>query len=393
MTTTYGLTAEGYTAPRQADYLTLIRSMYEAELVTLGFTQLPDWERDVFLGQITEIMAYLLGQLAEANQAVYDSRSLANATGIHLANLCLLVGVVWEEATYSTATLTCSGTNGTVITQGKIVEGGGPAGTTRWIITSDGTIASGTCTVTARAEDKGEVTATAGQIDAIVTPVAGWTSVTNAAAATPGQDRETPAALRARRQRRLAAAGSTNTAAILSAILGVEGITGAVVLDNKTETTATSSGVSVSPYSIACIVAPDDIGTTVKAALVEAIYSKTGAGTQWSGDQTGTVTKRDTRSETVRYYLAADTAVNVAFVLAMLPGYTAADVSASLQALVEDYFLTLGPGDTVYPSPLIALAMTLTGVRNVTSILLDGGASPVAMDADEQPVLGTHAVS
>lgn len=391
MTTSYGLSASGFTAARQADYLTIIRGLFEQELVALGFTQMPDWDRDVFLGQITEIMAYLLGQQSEALQAVYDARSLANATGIHLANLCLLVGVTKLAATYSTTTLTCAGTNGTVITQGKIVEGGGDDGAARWIITSDGTISGGTCTVTARAENKGEITAIVGEIDAIVTPVAGWTSVTNAAVPTPGRDEESPAALRARRQARLAAAGSTSCAAILAALLA-EGttVTGAIVLDNKTGSTVTTQGVSIDPYAVACVVAPS---SATPALVAAAIYSKLGGGTRTSGSESGTVTKRDGRSETIKWYLAASAPVAIVWVLAMAPGYVAADVEDALVALVEDYFLTLGPGDTVYPSALIALAMTITGIKNVTTLTLDGGATPVAMDADEIPTIGSQSVS
>jgi hypothetical protein len=47
----------------------------------------------------------------------------------------------------------------------------------------------------------------------------------------------------------------------------------------------------------------------------------------------------------------------------------------------------------VYPTPLIALAASIDGIANVTSLLLDGGASPVTHDADEQPTLGTHTVA
>lgn len=388
----YGLSAAGYTAPRQADYLELIRSAYEAELVRLGFQQMPDWERDTFLGQISEIMAWLLGNLAEGNQAVYDARHLGNATGIQLANLALLVGVTRQEATYSTVTLTCTGSNGTVITQGKIVQGGGSDGNQRWIITSDGTISGGSCTVTARAEDKGQIVATAGQITTIVTPVSGWSSVTNAAAANPGDDRESDASLRARRQQRLAAAGSTNAAAILSALLAIEGVSGAVVLDNPTGSTVTTSGISIGPYGAACVVAPDTMGDDVKEAVVNAIFTRVGIGTPTSGSESATVTKRDGLSHVVRYTLAASTAVDIAFTLTMAPGYLAADLSEDLEALVTDYFLTLGPASTVYPAPLLALAMTLTGVRNA-AVTLDGGAAPVTMTAAELPTLGTFSVS
>lgn len=391
--TTYGLSSGGFTAARQSDYLTLIRDEYEARLVALGFTEMPDWERDTFLGQITEILSYYLGQLSEANQAVYDARSVSNATGLQLDNLALIVGVTRQEATKGTVSLTVTGTDGTVITQGKLVEGGGSDGTARWVISEDVTISGGTATVSATAEDAGVIVATAAQIDTIVTPVSGWSSVTNATAATPGSARETDSELRARRQRALQAAGATSTNAILSALLALDVVTGATVVDNPTGAAATVDGVSVAAYGVACVVAPSSLTTAQQALVVEAIYDHLGAGTATSGTSSGTVTKRDGRSHTINFYLATDVAVTVAWTLAMEPGYVVADVSAALLALVTDYFLTLAPGDTVYPSPLIALAMSIDGIANVTSLLLDGGSAPVTHDADEQPTLGTHTVS
>lgn len=393
---TFGLSAAGYTAPRQADYLTAIRDSYEARLVVLGFTEMPDWDRDTFLGQVSEILAYQLGQLGEANQAVYDARSVGNATGLQLDNLALIVGVTRQEATSGTVILTCAGTDGTVITQGKIVEGGGSDGKARWLVSADatiGSVTSGTVDVVATCEDTGVVVATAGQIDEIVTTVDGWDSVTNAAAAAPGTARETDGELRARRQRALQSAGCTSTNAILSGLLELADVTGATVVDNPTGTTATVDGISVDPYGVACVVSPNSLTTAQQVLVVSAIYNHLGAGTATSGSSSGTVTKRDGRSHTIAFSMAADSAVTTAWVLVMEAGYLVADVEAELLALVTDYYLTLAPGDTVYPMPLVALAATLDGIADVTSLTLAGGSGPVTHTALQQPVLGTHSVA
>ena len=60
----------------------------------------------------------------------------------------------------------------------------------------------------------GATVAGIGAIDAVVTPVAGWTSVTNAAAANVGQDRESDQDLRARRQASLQVSGASSIAAL-----------------------------------------------------------------------------------------------------------------------------------------------------------------------------------
>lgn len=391
---TYGLSTAGLTVPRTADYLATIRGRFDAILTGLGYTELPDYDRDIALGNLTLIMAELLGDQSQVDQAVYDARSVANATGVQLDSLALLVGVPRNEATYSTVTLTLGGTAGTVIVAGKQAEGGGTDDKARWVLTADATIgAGGTVNVVARCTVKGQVQATAGQIDAIVTPVDGWTTVTNGAAATPGQNRETDAELRVRRQQSLQAAGSTSTAAILAALLALDFVAGAVVVDNKTGSSVTTDGITIDPYAVACVVAPNTLTAAQQEDVVEAIYERLGSGTATSGSESGTVTKRDGRSETVNYYVAADSSVSVAFTLAMEPGYVAADVEEALEDAVTDYFLTLSVGATVYPSPLIALAMAVDGVANVTSLLLAGGASPVTHTALQQPVVGAITVA
>lgn len=390
--TTFGLSADGFTAARQADYLTLIRDDYEARLRAAGYTVMPDWERDLFLGSISEIMAWLLGLQSEVGQAIYDARVVGNATGLQLDNLAVIVGVRRQEATASTVRLTCYGDDGTVITAGKICEGGGDDDSARWVIAEDGVIAGGFVYLTATCDTTGAVVATAGEITTIVTPVDGWDSVTNTDA-DPGRDQETDGALRSRRQAALATAGSTSPNAILSALLELEFVTGATVVDNPTGTSAVVDGITVDPYGVAAVVSPATLTADQQASVLQAIFDHLGAGTAISGSVSGTVTKRDGRTHAVRYSVAADSTVALAWVLTLDPGYVVGDVDDALEDLVADYFLQLDPGDTVYPMPLIALAATIDGIANVDSLTLNGGSTSVTHTALQQPVKGTHTVA
>jgi len=392
--TTYGLSAAGLIVPRQADFLEIIQGEFDARLTALGFTQLPDYDHDTFEGEITEIMAQLLGQQSEYDQAVYDARSPGNATGIQLDSLALIAGVTRNAATYGTATGTITGTVGTIIVQGKLIEWGGDAGDARWALTDDITIpASGTITSTWQAVEKGEIIATTGDTVTIVTPVSGWTSVSFAADATPGNELETDAALRVRRQQSLQRSGARNSAALLAALLDLDFVTGAVVLTNRTAASVTTDGITLDAYTVGCVVAPSTITTAQKAEVVAAIYDSLGVTDGTGGTNSGTVTKSDGRVETIYYSLAANSNVTVDFTLAMESGYVAADVEDALEELVSDYFLTLSVGATVYPSPLIALAMSLDGIANVNALLLNGGASAVTHTAVQLPVLSTFSVA
>ena len=77
-----------------------------------------------------------------------------------------------------------------------------------------------------------------------------------------------------------------------------------------------------------------------------------GGGTETSGDEEGTVTKGDGRDETIRFSFSVDTPVNLDWTLEMEAGFVPADALEALEDLTRDFFLTLGPGSTVYPLPL-----------------------------------------
>lgn len=389
-----GLTDAGLEMPRQADYLTIISERYNAHLASQGFTEVPDYDQDEYFGQTREIVAFLLGQLSDIVQEIYDTRVPGNATGLGLANLALIVGVQRLQPTKSTATVTLGGTVGTVIVEGKIASGGLSDPLARWVLTEDVTIGSGgTIDVVVRNEVTGPVTADPGDINTRVTPVDGWATVTNAATASPGRDSETDGALRVRRQRALQGQGSSNVNATLSALLELDFVTGAVVIENDTITAQTIDGILMDPVSIAAVVGPSVLTTAQEETVARAIFDTLPSATATVGADSATVTKLDTRSKTIKWDTTTDVTVDVAYTLVLASGFDIAEVSAALELLVNDFFLTLIPGETVYPSPVEALALFVDGVLNVDSLLLNGGAAAVTHDAFEQPVIGTYAAT
>ena len=387
MATDYGISDEGYTAPRAADFLTLIRSAFE-ERTGLVI----EWDNDTFLGNLTAIMAEQLGDLAEASQAVYDAFDVNNATGLQLDNLALLVGVTRTEATYSTVLLTLTGTSGTIIREGALVQGGGPDGTTRWATTEDVTISGGTATVIAQAEDPGAVEADAGELTTIVTPFSGWTSVTNADPATAGEERESDAALRKRRQQSLQTGGSRSLNAIRAAILALDGVEAATVIENTSIASAVVEGLTLAAKSIAVIVYPSTLTDDQKAGVAQAIYETIPAGISTNGtDVVATVTGLDGFSKTVKFDYASALEVDVAITVNLADGYELEDVEEPVQEAVSDYFLTLGVGDAVRRLSILALVAAIDGIDGAV-LLLNGGAVDIVPDTTEYPTLGDNTV-
>lgn len=100
----------------------------------------------------------------------------------------------------------------------------------------------------------------------IVTPIAGWTSLTNLDAGITGRDRETDEELRARRERSLSRLGAATVEAIRSRLLQeVDGVTSVTIFENVTLTqspiTATFSLDFVSGNAVQVNFENSNIGT------------------------------------------------------------------------------------------------------------------------------------
>lgn len=98
-------------------------------------------------------------------------------------------------------------------------------------------ITSTTSPINFLAQTYGPIPVPANTLTVILTPVAGWTSLTNFQAGITGRDQETDAALRLRRQQSLRLLGAATVEAITSRILQeVDGVTSVIVFENVTMT-------------------------------------------------------------------------------------------------------------------------------------------------------------
>lgn len=389
MSSTY-LTSAGLAVPRGADSLATFRERYET---LTGLTGAIDWEADVVLGPVSTIVGDMFGELWELLQAVYDATDPNNATGVQLDSLCQLVGITREVASYSTVTLTLTGTSGTVIVEGSIVQGGGDDGKARWRTTDDVTLSGGTGSVVARAVDVGVVTANPATVTTIVTPIAGWTAVTNAAAAIPGTARESDAVLRRRRAASLQTAGSRSIAALRANLIEVDGVQAAVVIENTTSATAIIEGVSLTAHSVQVVLYPNTLTTDQKQAAAQAIYDHMPGGIAMNGnDVTATVTGGDGFAKTIVWEWATTTTVNIATTVTLRTGYVLADVDTAIQDLVEEYFTGLAVGESAEKLALLALVASVSGVSGAT-ILLNGGSADIDPTATARCILGTNTVA
>lgn len=271
---TYGLTAAGFAIKTQDTIRTELeaayRGIYGAAAPVTG---------DSVFGQEIGILSEQFANAWELAQAVYLSAFPDSAPGTQLASAATLTGQAPLPAAYSTTPLTLIGVNGTVIPAGSLV---GITGTTTTFATNaEATIAGGTASVAATATTTGALTAPAGTLTVIKTPVAGWTSVTNAADALVGRDAETDALFRSRRATTLDLAQGGPVAALRARVAAVTGVTFAGVKENRTDTTD-GAGLPAHSYQVTVIGGAD-------ADVAAAIWAGKSPGMATSGTSSAAV--------------------------------------------------------------------------------------------------------
>ena len=389
-----GLSSTGFTKPRAADWLAVLQAAYLTELAARGLPTDIDFDRNGFEGPLFVALAAAFGDISDILQALWDMTAANNATGVQLDNLSQLVGVNGQGATKSTATVTLSGTAATIVPANAVVSGGGTDGAARWLTTADATIGGGgTVDVTVEAEAAGATEALAAEIDTIVTPVTGWTAVTNAAAATVGQANETDADLRTRRAASLQIRGASALKAIRANLLALDYIDAASVIHNPSPTTDVIEGLTLDPHSLAVVVYPEPSTDARKAEVAQTIWSHAPPLKLVGTGVTATVTAGDGVAVPVAYDVAATVAVTVVVVVTLESGYGLGDVDTVIQAAITAHFAALDVGEDVEDLDLYALIAAVPGVKRVTTLTLDGGTAVTATAAEVLTLSGTPSVT
>ena len=333
----------GLTIPQYADYLNYLISQF------LGI-----YGSACYLGpdsadyQDIAVRALAAANTCQALQGVYLSLNPQTAIGPSLDLCGALIGTPRKQSSSSTAVVTISGTPGTIIYSGLVRD----TNSNGWVLPAIVTIGSGgTVNVTATAQVAGNITANAGTIIVISTPTAGWTGVTNAGAAVPGEAVEPDSAYRARLIVAQAKPSLTLLAGTAAAIAAVSGVTRSAVYENYTNTTDSNGNPA---HSITCVV---EGGSS--AAIAQAIYANHGIGGDMNGTTTVTVTDPLNPAITmpVSFDILAYTPIYAGLTVHALAGYTTATTAAIIAGVVN-YLESLGIGEAVVFSELYGAALT-----------------------------------
>lgn len=230
----------------------------------------PNWNLDpstpdgMKLATDSEIWA----NLDELGQRAYNSKDPSKATGNDLDIVSSITGTIRAQGTSSTVTLTLTGTNGTVIADGALVESTEDG--SQWAISGPVTI-SGATAATAVAVLPGATQASIGVITKIVNAQAGWSSVTNPGIATPGTAAETDAELRVKRRNGVSLPGQNQIDSTFAAISNLDNVRRVKIYENDSVSPTDANGLPI--HSTAIVVDGGD-----DQEIAEATYFKRNPG-------------------------------------------------------------------------------------------------------------------
>lgn len=263
--------ASGLIVPDTADLLEDVNNEYRA-VFGEDFTVDPETpEGALIVGETTSRQSVARNNAAVANQI---NPNLAG--GPFLDAIWALTGGERNVASRSTVGVTMTGVSGTAIPVGSVartVAGDEFRSVGAVVIPIGGSIAG-----VFESVETGPIAAGIATLTTIVDRVLGWETVTNAAAATLGQNTETDGDSRNRRRGTLAVQGRGTALAVSSNLAAVVGVRSHTFRENVESTTEIIDGISLVAHSVWAAV-QGGTDADVAAALLEA----KGAGANWNG--------------------------------------------------------------------------------------------------------------
>jgi len=227
-------------------------------------------------GQINGVISESNANLWEIAEESYNAFNPSAVTGVTQDNLYQLNGLIRLKASSSFALLTLSGTQSTIIPEGSLISTSDT--NVQFSTQSEVVIPSGgSVTVIANAVDTGVISAVAGTLTNIDTPISGWDSVTNVSDAVEGTEEETDVQFRARRARSVARDAQALVDAIFAEVRSVPGVTQTTVLENDTNINPDANGLP--DHSIHVIVVGGEDEDIANAIFVKKTLGVTSFGT------------------------------------------------------------------------------------------------------------------
>lgn len=328
------ITAAGCVRPTFADCLAYVQTSYRAIYGTDINVEAATQD-----GQFLTLLANAIHDANGETLAAYNSYSPSTAQGAGLSSVVKNNGIRRKSATFSTCDFLNVGQAGITITGGVITD---PAGN-QWALPDFTIPNAGQITVTGTCVTLGAIALAPSAIDtangkgAIATIQRGWQSVTNPAAAAPGQPVESDSALRQRQAVSTAIPSQSLLEGLYGTLLAVTGVVRCRMYENDMDYPDANG---LPGHSICAVIDGGDA-----AVIADIIRRKKGnAGTY--GTTLQQITDAAGIVRNVRFSRSVEVPVSYAIQVRSLGGYTA-KTDLDLRTSVSDFTNALGIGNSV----------------------------------------------
>lgn len=336
-----------------------------------------DLSEDAVLGNVSNIAADHIDELEQLVEEAYHAYDPDNASDDRMAALALATGVPRRGATKGLVTVTINLDASQTYAPGDLAAHVVDEPTNRWLNRDEVvSTTAGNYSAVFESENAGAAAvAEAGTLTVIATPVSGWNSITNPAAATPGQDIEEIAALRIRREQAVASGGSRTRGAIRAKLIAIDGVLSAEVFEN-TSSAVDANGIG--PHNIRPVVWDGSPAAADDDEIAQAIYDHSAEGIRSQGTESGTA--RDPRTSapaTINFDRATPENITVAVEIESETGVASDDVKAAILAEMPG---RVGKG--VSYNRLSGAVFDVAGVDDWVTFTINGGTADLAAVQD-----------
>lgn len=315
------------------------------------------------LGKFLRINAYDQALTEEEAENIYYSIFPQTATGQSLDRLCWTIGLTRNPATVAEYTVRVSGTAGAVIPVGFLVST--ESEITYYSVSEKVINANGYADITVSCTQSGEIgNVSPSDIVKIVNPVVNVSGVIGTDQIEVGEEVESDYSLQKRFESAKEGRGSCNEIAIKSALMIVPTVSSVSIAVNDTDETDADGRP---PRSFECYITG---GKDYHEQIAQTIFDKKPLGIKTHGAIAQDILDEGGYPHTIFFSHTADIAVYVRIAITTTPEFAGTVAKQEIRNNIRTYINNVGVGNPVILSALYGLIHNVSGVKEVTEVLL-----------------------
>ena len=353
------LNDNGFQRPSYQELLAI-----QNELSKRFFGEDIDTSETTFLGKLNRLQVYLLAQIYEELETTYYARFPNTASGLSLDRLMVFAGISRNSALAARHNIKFTGTPDYEIEPGTLVKT--ENNVTFYTMKPIALDSSGEGVGLVECTERGKVgNIVLGSINQIVNPNFHISSVVDTGIKRLGTETESDYELRNRFKDAIAGVGSGTAEAIRGAVMKVDNVNGIIIVENDTME-EDSDGRPAKSFE--CFInCPDEEDQNV----AEAIFSRKPVGIKSYGNTTKTVIDSGGFSHEISFTHVIEVELTLNIEIETDKYYTNSGAN-EIKTNISQYIASFVNGQDVILSSLYGEIYKVSGVKNVTSLTVEG---------------------